>query len=605
MDILTLLLLLAPAWGWDLVESEPIELGLSPVALQGVPSEAALLALGSDSLSLAPLDGSAPLLLDSVGGLDLLVDDLDGGGSHAWVCGDQGLTAFAIADGLEAQGALSSEPCERLRLAEREGASALVAVSPDLLQIVDLDGVLLDERALALGASPLLATRAGLVAWSEVGHSSFDELTEEGSVAVEAGGVLSWLAGRDGAWVWALSDSPGLHTADGEERQLRGAPERFFLTEVDGDGLEDIVLVYPSLGQVGVFTSVEGRERVLWLPEQPGPVALADLNGDGCQDIILGDAAAGTATVWATEGCGEPQDRDGDGVTDADGDCDDADPAVYPGAEELCDGIDNDCDGEVDELVLRLELLVDLDGEDWDWDQESLSGWCAEGGSARLTATLEEGCGGGQEDFELDFWYDFASQEAHCRTVNVDELRCDFIDDAEADLGVGALAEGGKTYAIEQTCSLRVVNVAPRLRGSGGCGSVVVDTALSTITIDNGADIHYQLSAYDPGDDVISFAASGGPPGMAISEGGLVTYTSDYEEEGAWPLKLVVSDEDGGVRTYEVVVRVVDEEPWLDLDFSEACSSDGSDWCCGGSAGFLLPPLLLLWIRRRTFLPPV
>ncbi|MGD2249186.1 MAG: MopE-related protein [Candidatus Methanofastidiosia archaeon] len=42
-------------------------------------------------------------------------------------------------------------------------------------------------------------------------------------------------------------------------------------------------------------------------------------------------------------------DKDEDEYTSCGGDLDDNDSTVYPGAEEVCDGKDNDCDGEVDE----------------------------------------------------------------------------------------------------------------------------------------------------------------------------------------------------------------------------------------------------------------
>ena len=43
-------------------------------------------------------------------------------------------------------------------------------------------------------------------------------------------------------------------------------------------------------------------------------------------------------------------DADGDGFSPADGDCQDSDPAINPGASEVCDnGVDDNCDGSVDE----------------------------------------------------------------------------------------------------------------------------------------------------------------------------------------------------------------------------------------------------------------
>lgn len=41
-------------------------------------------------------------------------------------------------------------------------------------------------------------------------------------------------------------------------------------------------------------------------------------------------------------------DQDQDGFTVEEGDCDDTNQTVYPGADELCDGLDNNCNGEQD-----------------------------------------------------------------------------------------------------------------------------------------------------------------------------------------------------------------------------------------------------------------
>ena len=80
--------------------------------------------------------------------------------------------------------------------------------------------------------------------------------------------------------------------------------------------------------------------------------------------------------VFSIAGCGGgggdsgAVDGDGDGF-DITVDCNDQDVDTYPGATELCDGLDNDCDLTVDngltlvpfylELVSQRLMLMDLD----------------------------------------------------------------------------------------------------------------------------------------------------------------------------------------------------------------------------------------------------
>ena len=60
-----------------------------------------------------------------------------------------------------------------------------------------------------------------------------------------------------------------------------------------------------------------------------------------CRDPVLEDTGPDPLLV----------DADGDGIP-AVVDCNEEDASVYPGADETCDGVDQDCDGEVDDNAI-------------------------------------------------------------------------------------------------------------------------------------------------------------------------------------------------------------------------------------------------------------
>ena len=68
-------------------------------------------------------------------------------------------------------------------------------------------------------------------------------------------------------------------------------------------------------------------------------------------------------------------DADNDGF-DSKADCDDDDPNVNPDAVEICDAVDNDCDGETDEGV-RDVYFRDLDGDGYG-DEASMDEFCSQ-----------------------------------------------------------------------------------------------------------------------------------------------------------------------------------------------------------------------------------
>ncbi|MCB9745531.1 MAG: hypothetical protein H6740_23330 [Alphaproteobacteria bacterium] len=93
--------------------------------------------------------------------------------------------------------------------------------------------------------------------------------------------------------------------------------------------------------------------------------------------------------------CGEKEpvdsatDADGDGFT-ADEDCDDNDAAVNPDATEVCDGIDNNCDGAADEGLL-ITVYGDQDGDGFGVDAQSSQACAAEAGQSELGGDCNDG----------------------------------------------------------------------------------------------------------------------------------------------------------------------------------------------------------------------
>ncbi|MFN8154237.1 MAG: MopE-related protein [Bacteroidia bacterium] len=56
-------------------------------------------------------------------------------------------------------------------------------------------------------------------------------------------------------------------------------------------------------------------------------------------------------------------DNDGDGYTSCNGDCDDNNASVYPGAAEVCNGVDDDCNLLIDDGLTFITYYADVDGD--------------------------------------------------------------------------------------------------------------------------------------------------------------------------------------------------------------------------------------------------
>ena len=119
--------------------------------------------------------------------------------------------------------------------------------------------------------------------------------------------------------------------------------------DVDGDGQDDFWIRWGGLHLLYFGDEANSPFEVLGDTVEVWAQPIGDVNGDGHAD--MGQWVPGSSPEWnatITVYYGACRDRDGDGHC-VDIDCDDDEDAVNPGASEVQNGVDDDCDGLVDE----------------------------------------------------------------------------------------------------------------------------------------------------------------------------------------------------------------------------------------------------------------
>ena len=247
------------------------------------------------------------------------------------------------------------------------------------------------EVRLLLGSSTGLTPTA---AWNMVGPQPEGEFGGAVSIAgdLDDDGNLDLLIGAPLGDV-AGTDSGGLYLFLGDGTTFVTAPSWGFgpaesgahfgravlgVGDLNGDAVADFVVGAPASSvlnpQAGGFwawpcESGSGPSQMPVVVRQGLSqaflgwtfAAAGDANADGYNDVVVGarhdpSAALSGGAVYLYYGVDSMTDLDGDGYCDGTndcppgipgGDCNDFDPADFPGAAERCDGIDNDCDGNL------------------------------------------------------------------------------------------------------------------------------------------------------------------------------------------------------------------------------------------------------------------
>ncbi|MFN7142841.1 MAG: MopE-related protein, partial [Myxococcota bacterium] len=265
---------------------------------------------------------------------------------------------------------------------------------------------------------------------------------------------------------------------DGNDNNCNGEidenGETVFYADSDGDGFGDpdmsVTACEPDSGFVANSDDCDDRESMVY----PGADEQCDGLDNDCDRVVDEDL---TTTFyrdadgdgygdegWAVEECTSP----GEGWVGSGGDCDDSEPFAWTGATELCDSVDNDCNGTVDD-GLSTRWYPDADGDGYG-DESAAMDSCVDPGAGYLST------GGDCDDGEPRAW---TGASEYCDTVDndcnglVDDDALDATDQIADDDGDGF----GSPTEVVWACSPIVDNTLDCDDGNAREPQVVDDSA--------------------------------------------------------------------------------------------------------------------------------
>lgn len=356
--------------------------------------------------------------------------------------------------------------------------------------------------------------------------------------------------GDPASTVYACEQPTGyvVNDLDCDDTDAQLNPNTTFFEDSDGDGwgndlVRSIGCPAPANYVILVGDCDDTRSDI-----NPDAEETCDGDDNNCNGLY-DESAAVDASSWY-------EDADGDGYgggaaslscqepvsgkpwyVDGGPDCDDSDPATYPGADELCDLADNDCDTAVDESAIDQSTWY----QDYDVDTygdvsvstdscTQPSGYvadatdCDDTDGAIHPGAMEICDNGIDEDCTLVA--DDGCAEDHCGTISADEtwaagtdhtMSCDVL--VEGTSSPTLTIEDGVTVVVDPGVGLRVGEAAGGSLAMSFSSSGVLFTTSST-TPAAGDWLGITLGAYDAGSDLdgllVEYAGGNGYGGVLV-----------------------------------------------------------------------------------------